>query len=175
LTEIAELHLKDIDYIAFGWDCKKYNFRLPIYLLLKYIFRGSFVKSNSNFFTFLSEMLKYNPKKVENNVREMCRLGDLEGDIPPIKYINHHLCHAASAFYLSGMHTAHILILDGTGEEACTSVFKLRNKISLPDSLGWFYQTFTEFLGFVPNSHEGKLMGLAAYGKYREDIFDKLT
>jgi carbamoyltransferase len=175
----ARLSLNDIDYIAFGWDCEKYRFKIPVFLFWKYMSRSPKFQGKSNLISFIGEMLKYHPENVKKLIAEM--LVGIEGDLPEIKFVNHHLCHAASAFYFSGMEESYVLVLDGSGEEACTSIFKgdksglkLLKTITIPDSLGWFYQTFTEYLGFAPNNHEGKLMGLAAYGKPHEEINRKL-
>lgn len=180
--EFAGIQLKDIDYIAFGWDCKKYRFKMPVFLLWKYLNRSPKLQSGSNLTTFLGEMIKYQPANVERLIWEMLRAGGLQGNVPPIRFINHHISHAATAYYLSGMDNAHVMVIDGSGEEACTSIFRaeknqinLLKKITIPDSLGWFYQTFTEFLGFTPNNHEGKLMGLAAYGHENKEIIEKLN
>jgi len=93
-------------------------------------------------------------------------------------YLEHHLCHAASAFYGSPYERAAILTFDGTGE-ATTTLFATGNgttiqplrRINLPHSLGQFYSTLTNFLGFdMFAGDEWKVMGLAAYGKpvYRD-------
>ncbi len=83
----------------------------------------------------------------------------------------HHLSHAASAFYPSPFQNAAILTVDGVGEWATASICKGEgNKISIlkelhfPHSLGLLYSAFTYFLGFRVNSGEYKLMGLAPYG-----------
>lgn len=83
----------------------------------------------------------------------------------------HHLSHAASAFYLSPFETAAILTLDGVGEWATASIsigkgnsITLLKELHFPHSLGLLYSAFTYFLGFRVNSGEYKLMGLAPYG-----------
>ena len=96
-------------------------------------------------------------------------------------YLEHHLCHAASAFYVSPFDTAAILTMDGTGEDTavmfavgngrCIKPFK---RIRLPHSLGQFYSTLTNFLGFdMYAGDEWKVMGLAAYGEPK--YYDFLT
>lgn len=84
---------------------------------------------------------------------------------------NHHISHAASAFFCSGFDKALVFVIDGSGEKACSSVYigegknlKRIKQISLPHSLGFFYSFLTEHLGFEPFSDEYKVMGLAAYG-----------
>ncbi len=87
-------------------------------------------------------------------------------------YYEHHLCHAASAFYLSPFESAAVLTMDGTGEETTTMFsqaagvnLKPLKRIKLPHSLGQFYSAVTNFIGFdMFAGDEWKLMGLAAYG-----------
>ncbi len=83
----------------------------------------------------------------------------------------HHLSHAASAFYVSPFQKSAILTIDGVGEWATASIgFGEDNKITVykelrfPHSLGFLYSAFTYYLGFKVNSGEYKLMGLAPYG-----------
>ena len=83
----------------------------------------------------------------------------------------HHLSHAASAFYPSPFKEAAIVTLDGVGEWATASICKGKNKtievlkeLHFPHSLGLLYSAFTYYLGFRVNSGEYKLMGLAPYG-----------
>ncbi|GAB3342598.1 carbamoyltransferase [Marivirga atlantica] len=84
----------------------------------------------------------------------------------------HHLSHAASAYYPSGFDNAAIITLDGVGEWATASICKANGKditiekeLKFPHSLGLLYSAFTYFLGFRVNSGEYKLMGLAPYGR----------
>jgi len=84
----------------------------------------------------------------------------------------HHLSHAASAYYPSGFEDAAIITLDGVGEWATASICKANGKditiekeLKFPHSLGLLYSAFTYFLGFRVNSGEYKLMGLAPYGR----------
>ena len=89
----------------------------------------------------------------------------------PILFSEHHLSHAASAFYPSPFENAAILTIDGVGEWATTTIgIGNKNKISIikelkfPHSVGLLYSSFTQYLGFRVNSGEYKLMGLAPYG-----------
>jgi len=86
----------------------------------------------------------------------------------------HHLSHAASAFYPSPFDEAVVLTLDGVGEWATTSVaigrantLEVQREIHFPHSLGLLYSAFTYYTGFKVNSGEYKLMGLAPYGEPR--------
>ncbi len=96
-----------------------------------------------------------------------------------IFFSEHHLSHAASAFYPSPFEEAIILTADGVGEWATTTVaigkknkLEIQKEIYFPHSLGLLYSAFTYFSGFKVNSGEYKLMGLAPYGepKYVDKI-----
>ena len=104
-------------------------------------------------------------------------------DITKIKFSEHHFSHAASAFYPSPFDEAIILILDGVGEWATTTLalgkknkIKMLKEIHFPHSLGLLYSAFTYYIGFKVNSGEYKLMGLAPYGEpiYKDLIMQKL-
>ena len=89
----------------------------------------------------------------------------------PIYFSEHHMSHAASAFFVSPFEEAAILTIDGVGEWATTAFglgrdnkINIIKEINYPDSLGLFYSFFTHYLGFKPNSGEYKVMGLAPYG-----------
>ena len=99
-------------------------------------------------------------------------------------FSEHHLSHAASAFYPSPFDKAAILTLDGVGEWSTTSVsigdgknIEVIKEIHFPHSLGLLYSSFTYYTGFKVNSGEYKLMGLAPYGipRYVDLIMDKLV
>src|SRR5262249_42088986 len=99
-------------------------------------------------------------------------------------FTEHHLSHAASAFYPSPFEEAAILTMDGVGEWATTSLalgkgnkVEILQEIHFPHSLGLLYSAFTYYTGFKVNSGEYKLMGLAPYGepKYAQLILDKLV
>ncbi len=83
----------------------------------------------------------------------------------------HHLSHAASAFYPSPFHEAAVVTIDGVGEWATTTICKgsgnkieILKQLNFPNSVGLLYSAFTYYLGFKVNSGEYKLMGLAPYG-----------
>ena len=89
-----------------------------------------------------------------------------------ILFSEHHLSHAASAFYPSPFENAIVLTADGVGEWATTTVaigkrnkLELKKELHFPHSLGLLYSAFTYYTGFKVNSGEYKLMGLAPYGK----------
>ncbi len=89
-----------------------------------------------------------------------------------IEIMDHHLSHAASAYYFSGFREAAILTVDGVGDWATTTYgygYEKRidriEQVDFPDSLGFFYSAITGYLGFEVNEGEYKVMGLAPYGK----------
>jgi len=108
----------------------------------------------------------------------------------PLLFPEHHLSHAASAFYPSPFDEAAILTIDGVGEWATSTIGKGKGKdiqilseLHFPHSLGLLYSAFTYYTGFRVNSGEYKLMGLAPYGipgsaqtrEYREKILAELV
>src|SRR2546423_4542529 len=92
----------------------------------------------------------------------------------PIEIADHHLSHAASAFFFSGLHRSAILTVDGVGEWATTTYgigegaeIRRFEQVDFPHSLGMFYSAITGYLGFEVNEGEYKVMGLAPYGQPR--------
>ena len=100
-----------------------------------------------------------------------------------IYFSDHHLSHAASAFFPSPFEEAIVLTADGVGEWATTTVaigkgnkLDIKKEIHFPHSLGLLYSAFTYYTGFKVNSGEYKLMGLAPYGNpIYEDKINKLV
>ena len=103
---------------------------------------------------------------------KLVELDEAFKDIKKLKFSEHHLSHAASAFYPSPFEEAVVLTLDGVGEWATTTVavgkgnnLNILKEIHFPHSLGLLYSAFTYYTGFKVNSGEYKVMGLAPYGK----------
>jgi carbamoyltransferase len=107
---------------------------------------------------------------------------EIDSPLPPIELRAHHACHAASAFHPSGFEEALVLTIDGKGEYDATVVWRgdeaglsrLRT-YDFPNSLGHFYGVVTEYLGYRPFNGEGKVMGLAPYGRPNEAIESKFN
>jgi len=102
--------------------------------------------------------------ELENGLAELGLTGKLRRG-------EHHLAHAAGAYYASGFERALIVTLDGYGSGLAGSISvgeggKIRrvHDLEYPHSLGTFYESVTSSLGFKPSRHEGKIVGLAAYG-----------
>ncbi|ASJ00483.1 carbamoyltransferase family protein [Thermococcus gorgonarius] len=137
------------------------------------------------------EMAKAKPEDVEiiavaGIFRKLSRLKELEANLravfgPDFKrkvlFVEHHLAHSASAYYTSGWRNALAVSIDAAGDGLSSSVYIAREgemiriaQSTYVDSLGDFYASVTELLGFKPMRHEGKVMSLAAYGKPTYDL-----
>lgn len=110
---------------------------------------------------FLKKMIYDGLKEVEKYEKKNLKL----------LFSEHHLSHAASAFYASPFEDAAILTIDGVGEWCTASIaygksskIEVKQEMNFPHSIGLLYSAFTYFLGFKVNSGEYKLMGLAPYG-----------
>jgi carbamoyltransferase len=125
----------------------------------------------SGFGSFLSAMLVWVKEKVFMKRMLTEQLAALGDGSPPMYFPEHHLSHAASAFYPSPFPDAAIVTVDGVGEWATTTIGHGRGKeieiieeLQFPHSIGLLYSAFTFYTGFAVNSGEYKLMGLAPYG-----------
>ncbi|MCB0683506.1 MAG: hypothetical protein KDC32_21770, partial [Saprospiraceae bacterium] len=103
--------------------------------------------------------------------KELAKIGSYDRNQVKLLFPEHHLSHAASAFYPSPFEEAAILTVDGVGEWATSTIsmgrgreVTLLKELRFPHSVGLLYSAFTYYLGFRVNSGEYKLMGLAPYG-----------
>ncbi|MBM3255824.1 MAG: hypothetical protein FJZ08_05940, partial [Candidatus Omnitrophica bacterium] len=97
----------------------------------------------------------------------------------PLSFIEHHLAHAASAFYTSGFRNALCITADEMGDGISLSIDRCLDKgieriwaCDEKTSFAYFYKLITEVLGFIPMRHEGKVMALAAWGDYKRVQFE---
>ncbi|MGZ3695062.1 MAG: carbamoyltransferase family protein [Bdellovibrionota bacterium] len=173
----AGITLSEVDYVAF-YDKPFLKFER---LLETYLATAPF-----GFSAFRESF----PIWVKEKLFQKRLLGKELGKIDPnfdwktkLLFSEHHLSHAASAFFPSPFAEAAVLTLDGVGEWTTTSLavgkgaeLKVLKEIHFPHSLGLLYAAFTAFAGFKVNSGEYKLMGLAPYGKpiFREKILQNL-
>ncbi|MDE5773831.1 MAG: carbamoyltransferase [Muribaculaceae bacterium] len=162
--ENACLNLSEIDAVVF--------FEKPFLkferLLVSYI--TTFPRSYKMFTKTIPIWLK-DKLNMRRNIRNVLKA---EFGYAPsnIKFVEHHLAHAAFAYCTSGFDSADIIVVDAVGEWATTSIFRAnQNNIEVvseerfPDSVGLLYSSFTQFIGFNVNSDEYKVMGLAPYGE----------
>ncbi|MFO1121610.1 MAG: carbamoyltransferase [Hyphomicrobiales bacterium] len=173
----AGLAPADIDHVVFyEKPFIKFERLIETYLMFAPRGFGSFMKAMP---LWLKEKL-FLKRLLLENLREI----DADADWrPKLLFSEHHLSHAASAFYPSPFDKALILTMDGVGEWATTSAgigegnkIRIEREIRFPHSLGLLYSAFTYYTGFKVNSGEYKVMGLAPYGepKFSKLIFDNL-
>jgi len=168
--KFANITASDIDYLVYA-RLKPYQ---TLFQVLKYYL--SRPPHNKIEFKFFISHLK---TQLIGTWQEICSKNNYQKihfhfpELPTKIYsFDHHLCHAASAYYFSNFDSALILTMDGKGE--ATSVMAAQgqdNKIKILerrgifDSFGLFYSAITKHLGFTPNDGEYKVMGLAPYGQ----------
>tara|TARA_B100000085_G_C18552937_1_gene516654 strand:+ start:422 stop:2284 length:1863 start_codon:yes stop_codon:yes gene_type:complete len=179
------LTLEDIDYVVY------YEKPLLTFERLLETYLGVAPRGIRSFIAAMQVWLK---KKLFIKADIKKKLQDIQSQIksetnsllkePILLFSEHHLSHAASAYYPSPFKDAAILCMDGVGEWATTSVWVGKQRklnplwqINFPHSLGLLYSAFTYYCGFKVNSGEYKLMGLAPYGepKYLDLIKENLV
>tara|TARA_B100001971_G_scaffold110502_1_gene101489 strand:- start:251 stop:2086 length:1836 start_codon:yes stop_codon:yes gene_type:complete len=166
VLKFSGLKLKDVDHIVF-YEKPFLKFERLLETYVAFAPKGfkSFCKAmpiwlREKLFQknlLLNELKKHDKNFIDNN---------------KILFSEHHLSHAASAFYPSPFEEAIVLTADGVGEWATTTValgkgnnLEIKKEIHFPHSLGLLYSAFTYYTGFKVNSGEYKLMGLAPYGE----------
>jgi carbamoyltransferase len=160
--------LKDIDYVVF-YDKPFLKFERLLETYLAYAPAG-FASFRMALPLWLREKLFQ-----KNLLRDCLRRFDARFDAGTrLLFTEHHLSHAASAFFPSPFEEALVLTMDGVGEWATTSVglgsgnrLSIVKEIHFPHSLGLLYSALTYYTGFKVNSGEYKVMGLAPYGEPR--------
>ena len=173
----AKISPKEIDYVVF-YDKPFLKFERLLETYLAFAPRGfnSFRKAIP---LWLKEKL-FQKKMLCDELHKFGFEGNLANRL---LFSEHHLSHAASAFFPSPFSKAAILTMDGVGEWATTSLalgkenkIEILKEIHFPHSIGLLYSAFTYYTGFKVNSGEYKLMGLAPYGepKYAQQILDHL-
>jgi carbamoyltransferase len=174
----AHVRPQEIDYVAF-YDKPFLKFERLLETYLAFVPRGF-----SSFRQALPLWLKEKLFQRSLLVRELKAVEPTVAWDTRLLFSEHHLSHAASAFYPSPFERAAILTMDGVGEWTTTSLALGRGhdvtvlkEIHFPHSLGLLYSAFTYYTGFKVNSGEYKVMGLAPYGepKYAEAILTHLV
>lgn len=164
----ARINYNDLDYIVF-YEKPFIKFERIITTHIQYAPKGfrTFIKS-------LPIWLKERVNTKQTIEKEFNRLFQCKRKLD-VRFVEHHMSHAAFVYYNSPQRDAAILVVDAVGEMATTSIMKgMNGNISLikqqifPHSLGLLYSSFTYFLGFTVNSDEYKVMGLAPYGDLKD-------
>lgn len=159
----AAITIEDVDNIAVSRNPSANLHKKVIFMLKK----GNFIN-----------------KMVKDRLANVARIWDIKNEIAkyydldvskikaPVHKIEHHLAHAASAFYVSPFEEATIMTIDGFGDFCSTTWgigkgkdITILGKIVFPHSLGIFYTALCQFIGFTKYGDEGKVMGLAPYGQ----------
>ena len=172
VLKYSNLKLSEVDQIVF-FEKPFLKFERLLETYVAFAPRGfiSFAKAMP---LWIKEKL-FQKKLIIENLKEI----DEKFEKNNLKFSEHHLSHAASAFFPSPFNEAVVLTADGVGEWATTTVavgkdnnLEIKKEIHFPHSLGLLYSAFTYYTGFKVNSGEYKLMGLAPYGSpiYEEKI-----
>ena len=166
IKEILKINNLDIDEVdAFS---NSYN---PANLMTKFnpIFSSSRRCRSDYLYSVPDYLFKLNKNIDPLNSEYLMQEIKVKNKTKKIYFINQHLAHAANAFFISPFKKSAILTADGRGEiDSCSFSLGLGNKINLikkisfPHSVGSFYSTFTEFLGYKANSDEWKVMALSS-------------
>lgn len=163
--EYAGTDINKLDAIAF-YDKPLLKFERLLETYYAFVPKGL-----SSFITAIPVWLKEKMFLKRLLYQELEKIGPVNRNAVKLLFPEHHLSHAASAYYPSRFDDAAILTIDGVGEWATASIchgkgkdISILKEMKFPHSLGLLYSAFTYFLGFKVNSGEYKLMGLAPYG-----------
>jgi len=161
--DFAGVRADQLDEVCFGWTTAGPGFRHDLKCLATGGLPLTYLNVVTTTFYFLSMWYQESGAK---------RLRELFGQVKArMRFVDHHLAHAISAYAYSGFEDSAVVVMDGRGAWEATSIWhgskgRLDHVVTIPfpDSLGLFYSEFTEYLGFQRNSDEWKVMGLAPYG-----------
>ncbi|MFQ5963569.1 MAG: carbamoyltransferase C-terminal domain-containing protein [Candidatus Scalinduaceae bacterium] len=153
-----------------GWfgDSHRTKFKKKLFALSSYIskYRTHFPFLDKIYYTLRQPAFIKRRKELKRILRKEF------GFECPVHFIDHHFCHITSAYYTSGYRDATVVSIDGGGDgrsgriyDVVNGEFKESINISSFDSLGCFYSYVTQLCGYKAGKHEGKITGLAAYGK----------
>jgi carbamoyltransferase len=162
--EFARVRAEQLDEVCFGWQTAGpvYRHDLKLYALGKYPITYLNVLNSTRHFASMWHQ--------QSGARRFAQhFGETRARM---RFVDHHLAHAISAYAFSGFADAAVVVMDGRGAWEATSIWHGSNgclrhvlTIPFPDSVGLFYSEFTAYLGFQRNSDEWKVMGLAPYGE----------
>jgi len=162
--DFSAIRADQLDEVCFGWSTAGPGFRHD----LKCLATGGLPFTYLNVLTSTLHFLSmWHQQGGATRFRQS--FGDVKARM---RFVDHHLAHAISAYAYSGFDDSAVVVMDGRGAWEATSIWhgtkgRLQHLLTIPfpDSIGAFYSAFTSYLGFQPNSDEWKVMGLAPYGE----------
>jgi len=162
--EFARVRVEQLDEVCFGWQTAGpvYRHDLKLYALGKWPITYLNVLNSTRHFASMWHQESGGRRFTQQFGASKARM----------RFVDHHLAHAISAYAFSGFEDSAVVVMDGRGAWEATSIWRGSNgrlehvlTIPFPDSVGFFYSEFTAYLGFQRNSDEWKVMGLAPYGE----------
>jgi len=167
--EFGRVKAEQLDEVCFGWQTAGAAFRHDLKCYASGKMPATYLNGLNSTLHFMSMWHQEGGAK---------RFAQIFGATKArMRFVDHHLAHALSAYSFSGFEDAAVVVMDGRGAWEATSIWRGRDgrlehvlTIPFPDSVGYFYSEFTEYLGFQRNSDEWKVMGLAPYGKPGVDL-----
>jgi carbamoyltransferase len=180
--EFANITIADVDHVTFFWKPTLTLLHIPEYFVKFFTKVPKLLKEQRNFtveenlgmLNYVKDMFNI-PNKIKDELEN--------GSKTKFKFhfIEHHMCHAASAFFPSPFQEAAILTIDGAGEWATTSFnhgtnnkIKKLGTVKTPYSIGAFYQAISMHLGFKLIEGPGKMMALASFGNADGEVYQKM-
>ena len=167
--DFAKIKAEQLDEVCFGWQVPGAAYRHDLKCYASGKMPATYLNGLNSTLHFLSMWHQDGGAK-----RFRQQFGNVKARM---RFVDHHLAHALSAFAYSGFDDAAVVVMDGRGAWEATSIWHGRDgrlehvfTIPFPNSIGYFYSEFTEFLGFHRNSDEWKVMGLAPYGQAGVDL-----
>lgn len=176
--ERANCDLAAVDHIVYGFDpslivdsiAPEGRIELPLEPSAEWVGAGS--PWDGLFLSYILNAPRQLIDGVPLHLQKRFRSDTLPHLMDRWQFLEHHLCHEASAFLASPFDEAAVLTMDGRGEQTTTSyghyaggIYKRLKQIQLPHSLGLLYEEVTRYLGFLHSSDEYKVMALASYGR----------
>src|SRR6266849_9830853 len=167
--EFARVRAEQLDEVCFGWQTAGpvYRHDLKLYASGKWPITYLNVLNSTRHFVSMWHQESGGKRFAQHFGETKARM----------RFVDHHFAHAISAYAYSGFEDAAVVVMDGRGAWEATSIWRGQDgrlghvlTIPFPDSVGYFYSEFTEFLGFHRNSDEWKVMGLAPYGRPGVDL-----
>lgn len=172
--EEAQLALDDVDAIVFPWDASRFDSGAITRHLAEV---NRTIAVDDGLLRWQRRFAGAYTSDAQRDVIQRHLRQEFGGGVPDVVFVPHHYAHAAGAFFFSSFREALTFVIDGSGDEHCTTVWIGRDgaltqvaSIDIPHSLGWFYAGMTEYLGFRAYDGEYKVMGLAAYGHPNETL-----